>query len=279
MGWLIRFVGRAAVLALMCAGWTMLWGLLEAKSDPVVRRAEIAMADWPEGAAPVTVALLSDLHVGNAATSPERLARIVARVNAARPDLVLIAGDFMPGHDTIDDETAAKRLAPLLGFVAPLGVVAVPGNHDHWTDVVDSGMAFNAANIVLLHNAAIVRGPLAIGGVDDDFSHHADLPLTIARARRLQGARVLLTHSPDIAPHLPGDFGLLLAGHTHCGQAVLPVYGAVASVSRFGERYRCGLIRENGRMIIVTAGTGTSGPPMRFGARPDFWLIRLGPKR
>ncbi|WP_204277075.1 hypothetical protein, partial [Escherichia coli] len=68
----------------------------------------------------------------------------------------------------------------------------------------------------VLENQAGLRGPIALGGVSDDFSHHADAPATLRAARALGRPIVLVTHSPDIAPDLPGDARLLLAGHTHC---------------------------------------------------------------
>jgi predicted MPP superfamily phosphohydrolase len=95
--------------------------------------------------------------------------------------------------------------------------------------------------------------------------------------RKIAGARLILTHSPDIAPTLPDEIPLLLAGHTHCGQVVLPLLGPVAEVSRFGARYRCGIRREGNRVVVVTAGLGTSGGPFRLGAPPDLWLLTLGP--
>jgi predicted MPP superfamily phosphohydrolase len=95
--------------------------------------------------------------------------------------------------------------------------------------------------------------------------------------RRLTGARLILTHSPDIAPNLPPQVSLLLAGHTHCGQVVLPLLGPISEVSRYGARYRCGIRREGGRIVVVTAGLGTSGGPFRLGAPPDLWLLTLGP--
>ncbi|MBO9621801.1 MAG: hypothetical protein J7500_03725 [Sphingomonas sp.] len=78
-------------------------------------------------------------------------------------------------------------------------------------------------------------------------------------------------------PELPARFGLVLAGHTHCGQIVLPLVGALASASRFGERYRCGIVREPGRITIVTSGLGASVLPLRYGAPPDWWMLTLGP--
>jgi predicted MPP superfamily phosphohydrolase len=278
MGWLIRFVVRGVVAGVVLGALLLIWGLLEARSDPVVRRAAIAMADWPAGAAPVRVVLISDIHAGTLSVPPDRLRRIVAQVNALAPDLVLIAGDSMPGHKAITPASATARLAPLAGLRARLGVVAVPGNHDHWTELPSTHAALEAAGVTLLANEAAVYGPLVIGAVDDVYSRHADPEHVVRVARRLPGARVILTHSPDIAPGLPGDFGLLLAGHTHCGQAVIPWYGPVASVSKYGDRYRCGIIREGGRVVVVTAGIGTSGPPLRFNARPDIWVLMLGPR-
>lgn len=266
------------VLYFLLAGLAalLLWAFLEARADPIVRRAEVAMAGWPVGAKPLRVVLLSDVHAGNIAVTPWRLTRIVGQINALQPDLVLIAGDFLPGNDSVDAATATARLAPLKTLRAPLGVVAVPGNHDHWTGLGAVSKALRDDGITLLVNQAIVRGPLAIAGVDDDYSRHARTAQTLAAARRLPGARLVLTHSPDIAPQLPADFPLLLAGHTHCGQAVIPFYGSLDPVSRYQDRYRCRTIHEGARTVIVGAGIGGS-LPLRFNAPPDFWLLTLVP--
>ncbi|MCH6115729.1 hypothetical protein MMA20_23650, partial [Salmonella enterica] len=89
---------------------------------------------------------------------------------------------------------------------------------------------------------AVRVGPLAIGGVDDAFTHHADLPATLADLARVGGIPILLSHSPDIFPQVPVTVPLTLAGHTHCGQIILPLYGPVATASRYGDRYRCGAV-------------------------------------
>ena len=74
----------------------------------------------------------------------------------------------------------------------------------------------------------------------------------------------------------PNYVSLLLAGHTHCGQIVLPFYGPLSSVSRYGLRYNCGVIREDSKTLVVGAGLGTSVLPLRLGAVPDMWLLTLG---
>jgi predicted MPP superfamily phosphohydrolase len=251
-------------------------GYRNARADPVLRRVAIALPDWPEGAPPVTVALASDIHLGGSAMDDERLARLLDRIAAAGPDLALFAGDFISGHDPQTAIHVAPGLTIAFRRLRPrLGTIAVLGNHDHWTDPRRVSAALAAAGVTLLENRAVVRGPLAIGGVGDEYTHHDRVAATATQMRRLPGARLMLTHSPDIAPTLPAEIPLLLAGHTHCGQIMLPIRGAIAIPSRYGTRYRCGVIREGARTVIVTAGLGTSVVPLRFGAPPDVWLITL----
>ena len=249
----------------------MLW---QARSMPRVRETTVVLPDWPAGARPVTVALLSDLHVGSLTMDETRLARIVAQVNALHPDLVVLAGDFIAGHERVDAD-AAPQLAPLAGLVPPLGTVAVLGNHDYWTDPVRVAATLRRAGIAVIANDAVTRGPLVIGGIDDEPTGHDRIDDTVAAMRALPGAKVLLGHSPDNAPAMPADIALMLAGHTHCGQIALPVAGAIHTSSRYGRRYACGVVREGPRTVIVGAGLGTSVLPFRFGAPPDLWLVRL----
>lgn len=262
-------------LALAFAGYGY-WGALR---DPTVRRATIEMADWPTGQAPLRVALLSDLHVAGPDMPPERLARIVTQVNALKPDLVLIAGDLVSDkrvstHRYTEDEA----VAPLGGLRARHGVVAVLGNHDHWRDTAGMRRALEANRVTVLSNSVIRRAGLILAGADDDFTGRAD-PAALARTvETLAGPVVALSHSPDIVPALPPRFGLVLAGHTHCGQIALPLIGRPATMSRYGDRFACGLIREGERTIVVGAGLGTSVLPIRIGAPPDLWLLTLMPR-
>lgn len=276
-----RYDVRMRKLSLILAGLALLlaaflgWCFREATSDPVVRRAEVAMAGLER---PVRIALLSDIHIGTAAMGPERLSRIVEQVNALKPDLVVIAGDFIFGHDP---RGAAKlgpaMIGPLRELRAPLGVTAVLGNHDYWTGPQAVRDQLAGAGVTVLENDAGPRGPIALGGIGDDFSGHADVDATIRAARAIGRPIVLVTHSPDVAPDLPADARLLLAGHTHCGQVLVFGHNVAPAVSRYGARYRCGLVREGARTVIVTAGLGTSGVPFRLGARPDIWLVTLVP--
>lgn len=271
--------GRVAIGLAAFALLVIGYAFAQARRDPVVRRATISLPGWRMADAPMRVVLLSDIHIGGPAMDTGRLARIVTQINALRPDLVVIAGDFISGEDPDAGARAALRLrAPLSGLRARHGAVAVLGNHDHWTAPATVRAQLAGAGVTVLANEVVTRGPLSVGGVDDPFTGRARTRDTLALMRR---PALVLAHSPDIAPETPPGT-LLLAGHTHCGQIVLPVIGmalvTLTSPDRplFNPAYRCGLIRREGRTVIVTAGLGAS-LPLRLGAPPDLWLLTLGP--
>ena len=246
-------------------------------ADPVVRRTTVTLADMPAGTRPVTVALISDIHVAGPDMPPERLDRIVAQINALHPDAVLIAGDLISEKKTgTTIYSADAAIAPLAGLDAPLGTFLVPGNHDHWYGWPALKRALAKTSITVLENDAAQAGPLVIGGLDDEYTEHDDVAKTIAAMDKRTGGRVFLGHSPDSLPELP-EGSIIFAGHTHCGQIVLPLVGALGVPSRYGDRFECGRIDEGSRTAIVGAGLGTSVLPIRFGTRPEMWLVTFVP--
>ncbi|WP_145199765.1 metallophosphoesterase [Sphingobium sp. B2] len=269
------------ILILAGAGWL----ILNASAMPQVRLAEIALP-FPADAArdPVTVALLTDTHMSGPDNSPARMARIVAQINALRPGLILLGGDYIgddKGGATYD---ARASIAPLAGLRAPLGVVAVLGNHDSRSALNrvalssrDWAVAFSRIGITLLQDGVVRRGPLVIGGLKDIYTRKPDLPDTMTAMTRMGGARLILSHGPDVFPALPNTPSLTLVGHTHCGQVALPFAGIVYVSSKYGTRYGCGLYRDGAKTMIVAAGIGTSGLPFRLLAPPDIWLITIKP--
>lgn len=254
-------------------------GYHNATRDPVVREAHVTVSDWPADAAPMRVLLISDIHISGPDMPPERMERIARQLNDYKADLVLIAGDLISEKGTATRlYTAPEVVAPLKAFDAPMGVIIAMGNHDHWADEAGIAREIAKAGHTLLRNEAVKRGPLVVGGVDDDFSHHADVPRTFAAMATFEGPRVIVTHSPDIVPTLPSPVAAVFAGHTHCGQITWPFSGEpVSFVSRYGMRFNCGDITDKDQRIFVTAGLGTSVIWLRYGAPPDAWLVTLGP--
>ncbi|MBV9528923.1 metallophosphoesterase [Sphingomonas sp.] len=248
------------------------YGYAEATRAPVVRRATFTLPDLPPGTAPIRILLMADMHAQGPDMPTARLERIVGQANALHPDIIVLAGDFI-GNNVVAtrryDEAAA--IAPLAGLRAKEGVFAVLGNNDR-PDGAAAMAALRAAGINVLEKRAVQLGPIVLGGLRTRFGS------TVRRILARSGARIVISHSPDGFASLPPGIDLMLAGHTHCGQIVLPLVGPLATGSEFGSRYLCGVTVENGRALVVTGGLGTSQVPFRIGAPPDMWLIELRPR-
>ncbi len=221
------------------------------------------------------IAFLTDLH-----TSPLVprwwLDRAVVRALELAPDLIALGGDFLD-----DDPHYIGDLDDILRpLAAPDGVVAVLGNHDHYVGAraVREQLALAGISELLNAHRLIERGGarLAVGGVGDLQSDVIDFAHVFARAP--SGApRVVLSHDPDVFAYWPDDVALdlMLSGHTHGGQAYLPLIGPPYVPSQFGFRYLQGLIREGNRQLYVSRGIGASGVPIRWKCQPELTLAVL----
>jgi len=279
--WLASVV--AIVIAALAA--VVAVGLHNSRSMPIVRRVTLHVPGLARDTDPIRVALLADIHLGNSGMTATRLAKIVEQVEATRPDMILLAGDFVTGHDAQGATERAEGLTvPLARLSAPLGVVAVLGNHDYWTAALTVRTALMRAGVTVLENKAVRLGPFAVVGIGDRFSGHDDIRASLTQMRRAGGMPIILTHSPDLVPDLPNNLPLVLTGHTHCGQVVLPLIGPLVMHAPkdhwrrlYNPRYRCGIVRDGKRTTIITAGVGSGTSTIRIGAMPDWWLISLAP--
>jgi hypothetical protein len=225
------------------------------------------------------IAVISDLHGGSHYIDAAKIERVVAMTNAAKPDLVLLTGDYMitgvVGGRYMPIEAMAARLKRLR---APLGVYAVLGNHDNWDDPGHIAAVLRQAGIAVLENGHRMLPPprqgVALAGISDRFSTKSHPGEALAG---IKGPAICFSHSPDIFPLLPTTCALTIAGHTHGGQVWLPLLGrpAVAGVSRYGQKYAIGAIHEGGKTLFVSSGIGTSLLPLRFGVPPEISLLTL----
>jgi predicted MPP superfamily phosphohydrolase len=261
----------AAVILIVIAG-------RDTMGMPVVRHTSVELEGLDPAHEPVRIALISDIHMGGPDMSPKQLARIVDQINALDPDVIMIAGDILAHRAMITQSyTLEEAVAPLAALDAPLGVVAVPGNHDHVSGVPALGEVMERNGILLLPNDAAAVGPLAVGGFDGSGPERRKLATLMEKLHALPGGGIVLTHGPDIFAQLPPSVSLTLAGHTHCGQIVWPWGHAPVTSSRFGQRYACGRVDEDGKVLITSAGLGTSVIPLRLFAPRDIWLIVARP--
>jgi predicted MPP superfamily phosphohydrolase len=241
-----------------------------------VRHAELAPPGWPASLDGLRVAAVADLHAGTAGVRERGLDRVVAAVRAERPDLVALLGDF------VDPESSgARRIAPyavaerLATLEAPLGVVAVLGNHDWLHAGTRMRDALAETGIAVLENSArSLREDLWVVGLADPSTRVPDIGRAFAAVP--DGPAVIcLAHDPDLFPYVPDRAALTLSGHTHGGQVNVPLLRRAAIPSFHGDRYAGGHVVEDGRHLYVSRGIGTSRLPVRFGAPPEVVLLHL----
>lgn len=214
----------------------------------------------------VRIAQLSDIHVGNL-TPASHIRAAISAANAAKPDLILLTGDYVCWKRR-EVEEAQDQLA---GLQAPR-VLAVLGNHDYfvWAGGVTQALERNGYEVLKNRTTiAHVRGaPLAMVGVDDPVTRHDNLDHAFAGAP--EGVtRVVLCHGPDRAPAIAARGAeLVMSGHTHGGQMFVPGI-TDRLMRRIGLRYRRGLYDvgegDARSQLYVTPGVGFSGVTRRFG--------------
>jgi predicted MPP superfamily phosphohydrolase len=275
---------RRKILAGAAIGATALVGyatVVEPRFRLVVTRYDLSPPGWPHDL-PLTIAVISDLHASEPYMGPARIARVVGETNALNPDVIVLLGDYVTRG--VPAPNYAEHLAKLR---APLGVHAVLGNHDWWTDVAEVRRALGTAKIPVLENTAVrifKNGrPFWLLGLGDQLARITgdgryqgidDLPGTIAKVGDNAPA-VLLAHEPDIFVDVPARISLTLSGHTHGGQLRLFGWSPV-SISRFGNRFAYGHVVESNRHLVVSGGLGSSIMPARLGVPPEIVFIRLG---
>jgi predicted MPP superfamily phosphohydrolase len=273
-----RIVLAVAATASLVASGLLGWAVIVEPGRLVVRETRVVTARWPAGRPPLRIAVLTDLHVGSFRNGLHRLDEVVARTNAQGPELIVLLGDFVHGpwsRPIVSMEVIGARLA---GLRAPLGVMAVLGNHDWWYDGEQVRAVLEKAGIRVLENDAVPvsNGPrrLWIAGVGDLWTRPVDIPKALADVP-VEDPVILLTHNPDIFPAVPERVVLTLAGHTHGGQVALPLFGRPVVPSRFGKRYAYGVVVEDGRALFVSSGIGTSIIPVRFRVPPEISMVTL----
>lgn len=199
--------------------------------------------------------------------------------NGARPDLILLVGDYViqgvVGGTFISPERAAASLS---GLRAPLGVYAVLGNHDWWLDAGRVGRALTDNGMTLLEDANVrlisEDCTFTLVGISDFWEGPHDVSKAFAGLDpRLPS--IAFTHNPDVFPQLPNPVSLAIAGHTHGGQVNLPGLGRLIVPSRFGERFAAGVIDEVGQKYFVSTGIGSSILPVRFRVPPEVSIVKL----
>lgn len=226
--------------------------------------------------ASLSVAVIGDTHLPE---GPEPLAafrELLLEVKAAKPDLVLLVGDYI--FDPSGDQLSAhrKNIIKAMKLVDPVPRAVVLGNYESWSGADDWLTEFERLGVDVMENEVTVlettEGPVCVRGLGDKFTSrfgYVDYPNECKSLPKLT-----ITHDPA------GAFdrrvkGLVIAGHTHCGQVSLPFLGPLWVPTDAPSFAHCGLYEGGDITVFVTSGVGTAILPLRYGAQSQWDLLEL----
>jgi predicted MPP superfamily phosphohydrolase len=265
---ILRGLGAVAIGT---AAGTAAHGYKYERHHIVVTEETLDVLGWPEPLAGLRIGFLTDLH-RSATVSHEMIAGAVRGVMAHTPDLIIIGGDYVTNRDRRYAEPAAEAL---VGLAAPNGVFAVLGNHDDERDVPS---ALVHAGFEVLKDA---RTRLAIRGENVDIAglrYWTHRVTDVARViRAASPTLILIAHTPKrLIEAAALSVPLLLSGHTHGGQIVLPVLGPIAARE---FPVIAGSARRDNTTVFVSRGVGTVYVPVRVNCPPEVAILRINPVR
>jgi len=274
-----QFQSAQSLSAALVAGLGVLAtvvGFVGARRRARVVEVEVPLRNLPPQLHGFSIAQISDVHVG-ATIRRTYVERIVEAVNALKPDMIALTGDFVDGPV----QELAPHTAPLSRLNAPHGAFFVTGNHEYYSGANAWTAEFRRLGLrVLLNEHEVIEhngAPLVIAGVTDLSAHHfnpaqrSDPQAALAGAPSNAAARILLAHQPRSADAAArAGFDLQLSGHTHGGQ-----FWPWTLFVRFWQPFTAGLHRLNALWVYVSRGTGYWGIPNRFGAPSEITRLRL----
>ena len=257
------------VLALLAWGWFEAGWLRR-------RVVEVELDDLPRELDGLRIAHLSDLHLGVPSRGRRAVINAVDWVVERRPDLVCVTGDL------VSRRRGMRELERLLGTLSSCYVVL--GNHDFadsrdpFSQRIDPGAIEELAGVTLLRDAVaeveLRFRPVQVVGVDPQtyLARNAH-PQEFADPRA--DLRILLCHFPGIVRRIPGVFHIVLTGHFHAGQIVVPYPGGKLRLAHLRARDVEGIYRYGDSVLHVSPGLGTTFVPFRFFARPEVTELVL----
>jgi uncharacterized protein len=263
LGWIIGVLVALGLAALA-------WGWFEA--GWLRRRVlEVEIAGIPPELDGVRIAHLSDLHLGVPSRGRRAVAEAVAWIAERRPNIVCITGDLVSRRSGVPQlETLLRELGP--SFVV-LGNHDFADSRDPFSQRIDPAVFAAIDGVTLLRNEAVdlefhgVRVQV-VGVEPGTYARRAARPDRLADP--YAAFRILLCHFPGIARRVPpGAFQLVLAGHLHAGQIVLPLPWRKLRLAHLRARDVEGIYRYGPTVLHVSPGVGTTFVPFRFFARPE----------
>jgi predicted MPP superfamily phosphohydrolase len=257
-----------------------LWSYFIEPSSPRVETVRLKLPGLTQAFFDLRIAQISDIHMGGWMNSG-RLGHIVELITQEKPDILLLTGDFLIGHEFNSDseqhlQEIINVLSPLTKIVPSFGIL---GNHDYWTNADAVREMLMSCNVTELTNSVFTlsRGSemLHLCGVDDIWEGGVRLDEVTDKLRD-NSAAILLVHEPDFADVSAetGRFDLQVSGHSHGGQVVIPFYGPPI-LPYLGRKYPSGLYQVRSMLQYTNRGVGMIDPAVRFNCPPEITIFVL----
>jgi len=255
------------------------WGFLVEPRLVKERHLRLESVRWPGHCRDLRVAVLGDFQVGAPWFKVKQLDRVVDRVNALEPDLVVLLGDYVIERVLFGRFVHPPEIAESLSRLkSHHGVYSVLGNHDWWHDGEAIRRELEQAGIHVLENESVaVQLPeerIWIAGLADESTREPCVKSTFGPIPESEPG-IALAHAPVTFCDIPERTVVTFAGHTHGGQLRLPLVGTPYPVGGTPRRMAYGLVEEEGRHLYVTSGLGTSGVPARFNMPPEIAVVTV----
>ena len=271
----------------------MWWGALFNRYNIDVVEQPVEIENLPAGFDGYRIVQISDLHVGSYGSDTAFVSKLVNRINALNPDVILFTGDIV--------NRQTDELMPFVTTLSRLkardGVYSILGNHDYgdyynWPSatakqanmqkLIDSQKQMGW-NLLLNDHDWLRRGrdSLLLIGVenvgDPPFTVYGDLRQAYSEIGDYN-VKILMTHNPvhwdmDLQNNPESNIALTLSGHTHAMQISA---GRLLSPAAFRYKHWGGMYTDTlGQRLYVNIGAGVVGLPMRFGATPEVTVFTL----
>jgi predicted MPP superfamily phosphohydrolase len=248
----------------------LVYGALVETRKLTLERYRIRLAGWPERLDGFRIAVLGDFHI-NSAIGMELASDAVLYALGEQPDAIVIPGDFVGYWKPESVDMLAAVLEPLRDADCP--VIAVPGNHDYYAgDPSTISTIGNELGIRLLRNENMVAAGVRWVGIDSANMRRAR-PDEAFHGADPDDPTIVLWHEPDMVDTLQHRADLMISGHSHGGQFLLGGWAPLRTEN--GSRYLSGFYPDARVPLFVTRGIGTTGPPSRFGCRPEVAVLTL----
>lgn len=267
----------------------LLYSRLVGTSGLTIKEYKIENANLPSSFYGLKIAHISDIHYGQTIKKKE-LQNIVNKINDLKPDIVVLTGDLLDNKKTISEKEIKNIINQLKSINATIGKFAIQGEHDFdkdiWSTIIKESQFVNLNDtyeliykdgyepILLAGLSTNLRGtknakdkitPInnyITSNLEEKQNHHPNF-------------NILLLHEPDFIDQITyQNYHLILAGHSHKGQIILPVVGPITKPTGAKKYYNEYYQLEN-TDFYISSGLGTSKYNFRLFNRPSINFYRL----